>query len=122
MMSKRVIGRGDVYWINPNQTVGREIKGRHRFVVITPKAINQLGAVTTVPVMSGGGFARTAGITVPISGHDTIGVALCNQIYAYDINARIKTGTAKYIETLDESLVDEILDRVVSILDPEELR
>jgi len=121
-MSKHVIERGEVYWINPNPSVGREIKGRHRFVVITPKAINLLGSITTVPVTSGGNFSRITGVTVPISGHDTIGVALCNQVYAYDINARIKAGTAKYIETLDQSLVDEILDRVVSILDPEELR
>ena len=34
---------GDIYWIDPNPVAGREMKDRHRFVVITPKEINALG-------------------------------------------------------------------------------
>jgi mRNA interferase ChpB len=48
--------RGDVYWIDPNPIA--EIKDRHRFVVITPKAINALGIAITVPVPGAGTFAR----------------------------------------------------------------
>ena len=39
---------GDVYWIDPNPVAGREMKDRHRFVVITPTAINALGVAMTV--------------------------------------------------------------------------
>ena len=42
-MSVKTPGRGDVYWINPNPTAGRELKDRHRYVVITPKEINKVG-------------------------------------------------------------------------------
>ena len=40
MTRRRIPQRGDVYLIDPNPIAGRELKDRHRFVVITPKAIN----------------------------------------------------------------------------------
>ncbi|HDQ40034.1 MAG TPA: hypothetical protein ENN39_03265, partial [Desulfonatronum sp.] len=80
MIRRRTPQRGDVYWIDPNPTSGREMRDRHRFVVITPGEINVLGLVMTVPVTSGGMFARQTGLTVPIIGHDTQGVAVCNQV------------------------------------------
>ncbi len=43
------------------------MQGRHRFVVISPKEINALGLVMTVPVTSGGQFARTTGLTVTLA-------------------------------------------------------
>ncbi len=118
-MSKRHLPqRGDVYWIDPNPIAGREMKDRHRFVVITPKEINALGVAMTVPVTSGGLFARETGLTVPITGHDTTGVAVCNQVRSFDIDARIRSGAARYIETLDAATVDEIVNRVISVIDP----
>ena len=54
------------------------MQGLHRFVVITPTPINTLGLVTTVPVTTGGSFARNPGLTVAISGHDTNGFAVCD--------------------------------------------
>ena len=46
--------RGDVYWIDPNPIAGRELRDRHRLVVITPKEINAMGIALTVPITSGG--------------------------------------------------------------------
>jgi mRNA interferase ChpB len=119
MMAHRVARPGDVYWIDPNPVAGREMQGRHRFVVITPKEINALGLAMTVPVTGGGQFARTTGLTVPIQGHDTQGVAVCNQVRTFDLDAREKAGTARHVETLDATTTAEIIARVVSILDPE---
>ena len=98
MTRRRIPQRGDVYWIDPNPIAGRELKDRHRFVVITPKAINALGVAMTVPVTSGGVFARDIGLTVPITGHDTAAVAVCNQIRSFDIEARERAGAARYVE------------------------
>lgn len=95
------------------------MKDRHRFVVITPKEINKLGLVMTIPVTSGGQFARSTGLTVSIQGHDTQGVAVCNQVRTFDIDAREKSGSARYIETLDAATTAEIISRVVSIIAPE---
>ena len=118
MVRSNVPKRGDVYWIDPNPVAGREMKNRHRFVVITPREINALGVSMTVPITSGGAFTRDVGLAVAISGHDTTGVAVCNQVRSFDIAARIQQKTAQYIETLDEATMNEIVARVVSAIDP----
>lgn len=118
MIKRRTIRRGDVYWVDPNPVSGWEMKDRHRFVVITPKEINALGVAMLVPVTSGGAFARDTGLTVPITGHDTSGMAVCNQVRSFDLHAREQAGTARYIETLDAPAADEIVARVISVIDP----
>lgn len=118
MIRRRIAQRGDVYWIDPNPIAGREIKDRHRFVVITPRAINALGIAMTVPVTSAGTFARDTGLTVPIMGHDTTGVAVCNQVRSFDIETRERAGTARYVETLDTPIAEDIVSRVISVIDP----
>lgn len=118
MIRRRVPGLGDVYWIDPNPVAGREMKDRHRFVVITPEPINALGVVMALPVTSGGSFARNTGLTVPITGHDTDGVAVCNQVRSFDIEARIRNGSARYVETIDAATAEEIVSRVLSVIDP----
>jgi mRNA interferase ChpB len=119
MVRSNVPRRGDVYWIDPNPVSGREMKDRHRFVVITPREINALGVCMTVPVTSSGAFSRDVGLAVPITGHETTGVAVCNQVRSFDIDARTRAGSARYIETLDQATTDEIVARVVSAIDPE---
>ena len=64
-------------------------------------------------------FARNLGLTVPIAGHDTTGVAVCNQVRTFDIEACIRAGTARDIETPDGATTDEIVSRVPSVIDPE---
>lgn len=118
MTRQRIAQRGDVYWIDPNPVAGRELKDRHRFVVITPRPINVLGIAITVPVTSGGAFARETGLTVPITGHDTTGVAVCNQVRSFDLAARERNGSARYLESLDTATAEEIVSRVLSIIDP----
>lgn len=110
--------RGDVYLIDLNPVIGHEMKDEHRCVVITPKEINALGLCLVVPVTTGGAFIRKAGLAVNISGHATIGVALCNQVRSLDIVGRVAQKRAKYIETLDDFTMSEIVDRVVSMIDP----
>ena len=119
MARPRRPGPGDVYWIDPNPVAGREMRDRHRFVVITPREINALGFAMAVPVTTGGGFARNMGLTVAITGHGTTGVAVCNQVRAFDIEARARAGSARYVETLDDATTNEIVSRVLSVIDPD---
>lgn len=118
MTRRRIPQAGDVYWIDPNPVAGREMRDRHRFVVVSPREINALGIAITVPVTSGGAFARESGLTVYIAGHDTTGVAVCNQVRSFDIEARERAGTAAYVETLGAGIIGEIISRVVSVIDP----
>ena len=119
MPRSNVPRRGGIYWIDPNPVAGRERKDRHRFVVITPREINALGVCMTVPVTTGAAFSRDVGLAVPIIGHETSGVAVCNQVRSFDIEARVRAGSARYVETLDQATADEIVARVVSAIDPE---
>tara|TARA_R110002020_G_scaffold92838_2_gene224332 strand:- start:1552 stop:1923 length:372 start_codon:yes stop_codon:yes gene_type:complete len=118
MIRSNVPRRGDVFWIDPNPLAGREMKNRHRFVVITPREINALGVAMTVPITTGGAFTRDVGLAVPVTGHDTTGIAVCNQVRSFDIAARLQQKTAQYIETLDAATMSEIVARVVSAIDP----
>ncbi len=112
------VERGDVYWIDPNPVAGREMRDRHPFVVITPAAINALGLVMTVPVTSSGAFAKARGLTVAIRGKRTIGVAVCNQIRTFDLAARVRAGSARFAERIDDTASEEIVARVLSVIDP----
>lgn len=94
------------------------MKDRHRFMVITPKEINALGIAMMVPITGGGAFARDIGLTVPILGHDTTGVAVCNQVRSFDLEARERANSARYVETLDAATAEEIVSRVLSVIDP----
>ena len=118
MSKRRAPQRGDVYWVDPNPVAGREMKDRHRFVVITPAEINRLGVAMLVPITSGGAFARETGLTVPITGRDTIGVAVCNQVRSFDLEARERAKSARYVEALDAATTGEIVARVLSVIDP----
>lgn len=114
----KVADRGDVFWVNPNPAKGREMKDLHRFVAISPREINRFGLTIMVAITSGGEGARDMGITVSIQGHDTLGVAVCNQVRSFDL--RSSDRQAKFIETLDEVTTNEIINRVVSIIDPDQ--
>jgi len=118
MTKHRIPHKGDVYLINPNPQTGREMKDPHRFIVITSKEINKLGTAITVPITNGGSFSRIKGLIVAITGHETTGVAVCNQVRSFDIEERIKMGSAKYVETLDDHIMDEIILKMISIIDP----
>ncbi len=117
-MRSNIPKKGDVYWIDPNPVAGREMKDRHRFVIITPKEINTLGLAMTVPVTTVGAFAKAKGLTVPIKGHNTTGVAVCNQVRTFDIESRVRRGSACYVETLDHETTNEIINHVMSIIEP----
>jgi len=112
------IGRGNVYWIDPNPVAGREMRDRHPFVVITPAAINALGLVMTVPITSSSAFAKARGLTVPIHGDRISGVAVCSQVRTFDLTARVQAGSARFVERIDESAAEEIVARVLSVIDP----
>ncbi|MBB5551199.1 type II toxin-antitoxin system PemK/MazF family toxin [Rhizobium lentis] len=116
MVRSNVPKRGDVFLVDLNPVVG--IKDAHRCVVISPREINLVGLCLTVPIITGGVFTRKAGLAVNISGHKTTGVALCNQVRALDIMERVRLETARLVDTLNTPTTDEIVARVVSIIEP----
>lgn len=86
--------------------------------MITPREINMVGMCLTVPITRAGAFTRKAGLAVNILGQKTTGVALCNQVRALDILERVKQKSAQHVDTLDAATTNEIVARVVSMIDP----
>ena len=102
--------------MNQNPVKGKELENAHRFVVISPYKINKFGVSMAVAVVTAGADARLGGITAPIQGHQTSGVAVCNPVRMFDLRER----RGKYLERLDKALISVIIRKVVSIIDPEE--
>jgi mRNA interferase ChpB len=75
--------------------------------------------IMTMPITTGGKVAKNCGLPVPITGHDTTVVAACNQVRSFAIEARVRAGDTRYIETLDTAISDEIVSRIISVIDPE---
>ncbi|MDX7998581.1 type II toxin-antitoxin system PemK/MazF family toxin [Xenorhabdus sp. Reich] len=118
---RHVPSRGEIWHANGDPVSGREFKGAHYYLVISEFALNQkLGTALCVPITSGGGLARSEAITVYLDGSSTdtgkiTGIALCYQIRSLDLNEC----KATYAAQVEPDIVDEILAKVIDILDPQ---
>ncbi|PHM70533.1 type II toxin-antitoxin system PemK/MazF family toxin [Xenorhabdus sp. KJ12.1] len=122
MVRRRSIpSKGEIWHASGDPVSGREFKGAHYYLVISEFALNQkLGTALCVPITTGGGFARSEAVTVYLDGASTdtgkiTGVVLCYQIRSLDLNER----KATYSAQAEASIVDEILAKVIDILDPQ---
>jgi mRNA interferase ChpB len=103
--------RGDIYLVSLDPTAGHEQQGKRPVLVISPGRFNRLTGVPVVlPITTGGGFARTAGFAVSLTGAgtQTTGVVRCDQPRSLDLRAR----GGKKLETVPDYIVDEVLSRV----------
>lgn len=108
--------RGDIIRIYLNPTAGKEQQGEARpALVISSKTFNMLGVALIAPISQGGDFARYAGFAVTLmgTGCKTQGVVLANMVRSVDLQAR----GAKLIEKIDGVLVDEVVARLIPILE-----
>jgi mRNA interferase ChpB len=107
--------RGDIVSVSLEPTLGRELKGDMRPVlVLSSREFNEYGTALVVPITQGGDFARHAGFAVPFDGDGlkTRGVALANQIRMLDLESR----GARKIEKVPDFLVEDALARIQAIL------
>jgi len=108
--------RGDVFMVDLEPTSGHEQRGMRPVLVISTKHFNKITRTPiTLPITSGGNFARTAGFAVPLAGLETktTGIVRCDQPRALDI---VSSGGRK-IETLPDAVVDEVIARFSSIIE-----
>lgn len=107
--------RGDIYLVSLDPTAGHEQRGRRPVLVVSPGPFNTLTQTpVTLPITSGGNFARTAGFAVDLagSGTQTYGVIRCDQPRALDIGAR---GGHK-VESVPPAIVAEVLARLSTLV------
>jgi len=110
------VKRGDIYFVSLDPTSGHEQRGTRSVLVISPEPFNRITrAPIVVPITSGGDFARSAGFAVPLTagGTKTTGIVRCDQPRAVDLGSR----GARWLETIPQDLMDEVLAKVLAILE-----
>jgi mRNA interferase ChpB len=105
--------RGQIYHVDLNPTAGHEQSGFRPVLVVTQKLFNTSGTPIVCPITHGGAHARNRGFSVELKGTKTDGVVLCHQLRAVDLQAR----NARYIETVSQDILDEIMARIAAILE-----
>ncbi len=77
------IERGEIWWVNLDPALGREIKKRRPCVVVSANEINRIRATpVVVPLSSSAKAAPPIVLSVPSAGKDS--VAVIDQIRAVD--------------------------------------
>jgi mRNA interferase ChpB len=108
--------RGDIYLVSLDPTSGREQQGPRPVLVVSRIAFNRVTHTPVVlPITGGGNHARTSGFAVTLmgAGTNTTGLIRCDQPRAIDLSAR----HAKKLERVPESIMDEVLARLVVIFE-----
>jgi mRNA interferase ChpB len=108
---------GDILHLSFDPATGREMKGDHYCLVLTPKLFNQrFGLAWTCPVTTGAQEAARGLTAVSLMGTGVAvaGIVLCHQIKALDWAAR----KASRVDRLKGQVLDQILDTCMAILDP----
>ncbi len=108
---------GDVIHLSFDPASGREMKGGHFCVVLTPKSFNErFGLAWTCPITTGKQEAARGltAVTLMDTGLKVSGMVLCHQIKALDWAAR----KAQRVDRLKGPVLDQILDVCTAIIDP----
>ncbi len=106
------IERGEIWWINLDPAVGREIKKRRPCVVISADEINSIrGTPVIVPLSSSPDSAPPIVLAVPSAGQDS--VAVIDQIRAVDKSRFVsRHGT---ISTADLNNIEQAVKQILQL-------
>jgi mRNA-degrading endonuclease toxin of MazEF toxin-antitoxin module len=108
--------RGEIWLVSLDPASGHEQKGRRPVLIVSAKAFNRITKLpVTLPITSGGNFARTAGFAVPLAGAGTktTGVVRCDQPRTLDLVAR----GGRKLESVPDAIMDEVLARISPIFE-----
>ena len=107
--------RGDVYIVDLDPTKGQEQRGKRPVLIISRKDFNAHNPPLVCPITSAGVTARLAGFTVSlaVTGMETTGVVLCNQLRVLDVKAR----NGRRIERAPDAVIDEVMAVLQDLLE-----
>ena len=109
--------RGDILHLAFDPASGREMKGAHFCLVVSPRAFNARFKRAMVCPISGGTAeaARSAGFLVPLTG---LGLRTDGQVHAHQIKSLDWAARqASLVEHAQEVLVQEVLACLQSVLE-----
>lgn len=119
MVRKQIASRGDIYHLNFTPSAGREQRGPHYGVVVSPRAYNAVSGMPFVaPVTTVGNASRMGGFAISLTGTGlgVTGVVQVDQTKPLDLVAR---GAQPTGERIPDYIVDEILARLEAIFGAE---
>ncbi|MDE2150645.1 MAG: type II toxin-antitoxin system PemK/MazF family toxin [Gammaproteobacteria bacterium] len=108
---------GDILHLSFDPASGREMKGDHYFIVLTPRPFNSRFGLAWMCPITTGRQELARGLTVVTlmdTGLKVSGIVLCHQIKALDWVAR----RARRVDRLKGPVLDQILEVCTAIIDP----
>lgn len=105
---------GDIVHLDFDPAAGREMKGPHYGLVLSIAAFNKSGLAVVCPITQGRqDAARADGCAVSLMGcgTETQGIVLSHMAKTLDMKSR----RAKFKEAVPDYVLDDVLDRYLSI-------
>ena len=109
--------RGDILHLAFDPASGREMKGEHFCLVLSPRAFNARFKLAMVCPISGGvaEAARSAGFLVPLTG---LGLRTDGQVHAHQVKSLDwASRRASLVERAPAVVVQEVLNCLQSVLE-----
>lgn len=109
--------RGDILHLTFDPASGREMKGNHFCLVVSPREFNARFKLAMVCPISGGvaDAARNTGFLVSLMGQ---GLRTDGQVHAHQVKSLDWTSRkASFVESAPDMVVQEVLDCLRSVLD-----
>jgi mRNA interferase MazF len=116
MVKKRYVpDRGDVVWLTFDPQAGHEQAGRRPALVISPFAYYKTVGLGLFCPLTKQPKGYVWEVAVP-AGHNVSGAVLSDQVKSFDWKAR----KAEFICRLPETVVEDVLQKLSPLLEPEE--
>lgn len=106
--------RGEIWHCDLSPAAGREQKGPHYVLVISPRAFNRGGVPLVCPITTVGNYSRMKGFAVNLSGAGTgvTGVIQVDQLTVLDMVARKGKPSG---DKVPDFILDDVLARIATI-------
>jgi mRNA-degrading endonuclease toxin of MazEF toxin-antitoxin module len=106
--------RGEIWHCDLSPSAGREQKGPHYVLIISPSGFNKGGVPIVCPITTVGNSSRMKGFAVSLSGAGTsvTGVVQVDQLTALDMVARKGRSTR---EKVPPYIVEDVLEKIAAI-------
>jgi mRNA-degrading endonuclease toxin of MazEF toxin-antitoxin module len=107
--------RGEIWHCDLTPSAGREQRGPHYVLIVSPRAFNRGGVPIVCPITTVGRHSRMAGFAVSLTGAGTgvTGVVQVDQISALDMQARRGRSSG---ERVPDHIMGEVLERIAVLV------
>ena len=106
--------RGEIWHCDLSPAAGREQKGPHYVLIVSPRAFNKGGVQLVCPITTVGNYSRMRGFAVNLNGAGTgvTGVIQVDQLTALDMLARKGKASG---DAVPDFIMEEVLAKIATI-------